>query len=405
MFSLAVIFMSVLGCTKPEEGGKDNPQPPAPPQEQITIPSTVNVTPVVQAEGGEAKITFTAAAAWTASVIGTKADSWVDVNPKSGNPGAAEIKISTTKNDTYAERNATIQISCGGKTKDIVLTQKQLDNITVTTDKVELGEEGGTFTIELKSNIDFSYEIDGDWITYVSTKAYADKTLTFIAEPNDGVQKREGSVTVKGGKFSETVKVYQSGGEPTFSISQNIFNIGAEGGTVEVVVTSNIGYHATSNADWIHAVETKATRIESLWFTVDANTSDESRSGVIVICNDNQVCIPVTVNQAGRSGEEIFLELGVYSVEFDYQEKCSEVKVTSNESWSAVSSASWCTPVKIASGKYLNVCVKANDTGKKRTAQITVKTDRGGVEKTLKVSQSPQEGNEDFGDDGQIKWD
>ncbi|MCQ2175900.1 MAG: BACON domain-containing protein, partial [Bacteroidales bacterium] len=329
LFSLAVIFMSVLGCTKPEEGGKDNPQPPAPPQEQITIPSTVDVTPVVPSEGGEAKITFTAAAAWTASVIGTKADSWVDVNPKSGNPGAAEIKISTTKNDTYAERNATIQISCGGKTKDIVLTQKQLDNITVTTDKVELGAEGGTFTIELKSNIDFSYEIDGDWITYVSTKAYTDKTLTFSAEPNDGVQNREGSVTVKGGKFSETVKVYQSGGEPTFSISQNIFYLGAEGGTVEVSVTSNIGYHATSNADWIHAVETKAARTESLWFTVDANTSDESRSGVIVICNDNQVCIPVTVNQAGRSGEEIFLELGVYSVEFDYQEKCSEVKVTS----------------------------------------------------------------------------
>ena len=406
LIPLAVIFLSVIGCSKPENGGgKDNPQPPAPPQEQITIPSTVNVTPVVPPEGGDSKITFTAASAWTASVISTKADSWVDVNPKSGNPGPAEIKITTTSNDTYVERNATIRINCGGQTKDVVLTQKQVDNITVTTDKVELGAEGGTFTIELKSNIDFSYEIKDDWIKYVSTKAYTDKTLTFTAEPNDGVQKREGSVTVKGGEFSETVKVYQSGEEPTFSISQNIFNIGAEGDTVEVVVTSNIGYHATSNADWIHAVETKATRTESLWFTVDANTSDESRSGVIVICNDNEVCIPVTVNQDGQPSGDVFLELGVYSVEFDYQEKCSEVKVTSNESWSAVSSASWCTPVKIASGKYLNVCVKANDTGKKRTAQITVKTDRGGVEKTLKVSQSPQEENEYFGDDGQIKWD
>ena len=38
-----------------------------------------------------------------------------------------------------------------------------------TTDKVELGVEGGTFTIELKSNIDFSYEIEGDWIKFIST--------------------------------------------------------------------------------------------------------------------------------------------------------------------------------------------------------------------------------------------
>ena len=174
---------------------------------------------------------------------------------------------------------------------------------------------------------------------------------------------------------------------------------------MEVSVTSNIGYHASTSVGWIHEVSTKAAETKSLWFTVDANESTDPRSGVIVICNDNEVCIPVTVNQAGQPAEDIFLELGAYTLEFDHQERCSQVKVTSNESWSAVSSASWCTAAKIASGNYLDVCVKANDTGKKRTAQITVKTDRGGVKKTLTVSQSAQEGNEDFGDDGQIKWD
>lgn len=130
LFSLAAIFLSVIGCTKPDDGGKDTP--PTPPQEQITIPSTVDVTPVVAPEGGDSKISFTAAAAWTASVISTKADSWVDVNPKSGNPGPAEIKITTTPNDTYVERNATIQIKCGTETKDIVLTQKGKTFIHVT---------------------------------------------------------------------------------------------------------------------------------------------------------------------------------------------------------------------------------------------------------------------------------
>lgn len=125
LIPLVVIFMSVLGCTKPEDGGQDNPQPPAPPQEQITIPSTVDVTPVVPPEGGDSKISFTAAATWTASVISTKADSWVDVNPKSGNPGPAEIKITTTPNDTYVERNATIRIECGDDAREILLTQKQ----------------------------------------------------------------------------------------------------------------------------------------------------------------------------------------------------------------------------------------------------------------------------------------
>lgn len=124
LIPLAVIFLSVIGCAKPDNGGKDTP-PNTPPQEKITIPSTVDVTPVVPPEGGDVKVTFTAAAAWTASVISTKADSWVDVNPKSGNPGPAEIKINTTPNNTYVERNATIQINCGNDTQDIFLTQKR----------------------------------------------------------------------------------------------------------------------------------------------------------------------------------------------------------------------------------------------------------------------------------------
>lgn len=300
---LAVIFMSVIGCTKPEEGGKDNPQPPAPSQEQITIPSTVDVTPVVPPEGGDAKITFTAASAWTASVISTKADSWVDVNPKSGNPGPAEIKITTTPNDTYVERNATIQIKCGTETKDVVLTQKQVDNITVTTDKVELGAEGGTFTIELKTNIDFSYEIDGDWIKYVSTKAYSDKTLTFSAEANDGVQKREGSITIKGGGFSETVKVYQSGEEPTMIITQNEYNMEAEGGSIAVEVSSNVAVTMTipEDAGWITENKTKSVSTSTFHLDVAANDTYESRSAQITFSNEESgLSEKVTVNQEGK---------------------------------------------------------------------------------------------------------
>lgn len=50
------------------------------------------------------------------------------MNPKNGNPGPAEIKITAAPNDTYVERNSTIQIKCGGAAKEILLTQKQSVN-------------------------------------------------------------------------------------------------------------------------------------------------------------------------------------------------------------------------------------------------------------------------------------
>ena len=318
LIPLVVIFMSVLGCTKPEDGGQDNPQPPAPPQEQITIPSTVDVTPVVPPEGGDAKITFTATAAWTASVISTKADSWVDVNPKKGNAGASEIKITATPNDTYVERNATIQIKCDTETKDIVLTQKQLDNITVTTDKVELGVGGGSFTIGLKTNIDFNYEVEGDWIKYVSTKAYTDKTLTFSAEPNDGVQKREGSVTVKGGGFSETVKVYQSGEEPTLVISQDEYNLEAEGGSIVVEVSSNVAVTMTipENAGWITENQTKSVSTSTFYLDVAANETNEARSAKIMFINEESgLSESITVKQKGNIDFiNSKMDFGVYTI-------------------------------------------------------------------------------------------
>lgn len=385
LFSLVAIVLSITNCSKPDNG-KDNPQPPAPPQEQITIPSTVDVTPVVPQEGGDAKITFTAATAWTASVISTKADSWVDVNPKSGNPGPAEIKITTTPNDTYVERNATIQIKCGTETKDVVLTQKQVDNITVTTDKVELGAEGGTFTIELKSNIDFSYEIKGDWIKYVSTKAYTDKTLTFTAEPNDGVQKREGSVTVKGGEFSETVKVYQSGEEPTLVISQNEYNLEAEGDNIAVEVSSNVAVTMTipENVSWITENKTKSVSTSTFHLDVAANETYETRSAEITFSNEESgLSEKVTVNQKGKTFVHVTnVTLDKAELTLIEDEKATLIATVSPED-ATDKSVEWSSDNPEVASVDENGEVTAKTAG---TATITVTTKDGGKTATCIVT-------------------
>ena len=386
LFSLVAIVLSITNCSKPDNGGKDNPQPPAPPQEQITIPSTVDVTPVVPSEGGDAKITFTAAAAWTASVISTKADSWVDVNPKSGDPGPAEIKITTTPNDTYVERNATIQIKCGTETKDIVLTQKQVDNITVTTDKVELGAEGGTFTIELKSNIDFSYEIKGDWIKYVSTKAYSDKTLTFSAEANDGVQKREGSVTVKGGEFSETVKVYQSGEEPTLIITQSEYNLEADGGSIAVEVSSNVAVTMTipENVSWITENKTKSVSTSTFHLDVAANETYEARSAEITFSNEESgLSEKITVNQKGKTFVHVTnVTLDKVELTLIEDEKATLIATVSPED-ATDKSVEWGSDKPEVASVDENGEVTAKTAG---TATITVTTKDGGKTATCIVT-------------------
>ena len=403
LIPLAIIFLSVAACTKPDDGGKDTP--PTPPQEQITIPSTVDVNPVVAPDGSDTKITFTAAAAWTASVISTKADSWVDVNPKSGDPGPAEIKITTTPNDTYVERNATIQIKCGTETKDIVLTQKQLDNITVTTDKVELGVEGGSFTVELKTNIDFSYEIEGDWIKYVSTKAYSDKTLTFTAEPNKSVQKREGCVTVKGGEFSETVKVFQAGEEPTLVISQNEYALEAVGGSIAVEVSSNVAVTMTipENAGWITENQTKSVSTSTFHLDIAANETYEPRSAEITFSNETSgLSEKITVSQKGKT----FIH--VTGVTLDK----SEITLVEDEKTTLVAtivpedatdkSVEWSSDKPEVASVDENGEVTAKAAG---TAIITVTTKDGGKTATCVVTVETKSNVENPEEGGEWGWD
>lgn len=276
---------------------------------------------------------------------------------------------------------------------------------------VSTGYDKTDITLSFSTNKSWTAEVSfgassSGWVSLNSRSGTAGSQtiIATVSENSESVQ-RSAVITIKAGSASATITISQEAFKSEFSISPKAIEVAAEGGTVEVSVTSNIGYHASTSVDWIHEMSTKATETKSLWFTVDANETSEPRSAVIVICNDNEVCIPVTVNQDGQPAEDIFLELGAYTLDFDHQERCSQVKVTSNDSWSAVSSASWCTVQEIASGGFLEVCVKANDTGKSRTAQITVKTKSGGLEKTITVSQSTPEANEGFGDDGEIKWD
>jgi thiol-disulfide isomerase/thioredoxin len=84
-----------------------------------------------------------------------------------------------------------------------------------------------------------------------------------------------------------------------FEITPSEITMGSEGGEFSVDVTTNIGYKITSTPAWItELTDGEDTRTHR--FRVAPNESDESRSGVIVFCNDREVCVPVTVKQGGN---------------------------------------------------------------------------------------------------------
>lgn len=83
-----------------------------------------------------------------------------------------------------------------------------------------------------------------------------------------------------------------------FSLSEQNFEVPAEGGTIEVKVNTNVDYKFDILDDWITEVKAKALTERTHVLKIARNPSTEVRTGTVTFCA-NQQCIPVTVVQAG----------------------------------------------------------------------------------------------------------
>ena len=125
---------------------KNGDDPVPTPTFSITIEEE-NTHPTISQEGGTITIPFTATGNWTASLMNDRADGWITLTPSSGDAGDVLLSITTTANDTYDERNATIVLKCGNDTENIVISQKQKVAILVSSSKYEVEADGGDISV------------------------------------------------------------------------------------------------------------------------------------------------------------------------------------------------------------------------------------------------------------------
>lgn len=94
---------------------------------------------------------------------------------------------------------------------------------------------------------------------------------------------------------------------PVFKLSQKEFSMPANGGEISVNVAANMGYYISSMPNWITEKTTESSRIvtEKIHvFQIQENGEEEERQGVIVFCNENEQCIPVTVFQRAKLNDD-----------------------------------------------------------------------------------------------------
>ena len=297
---LALLLAAMLaGCgpgEQPQPG--DNPGQPA-----LELLSSAQSSLVFPAEGSDIKLMFSASAPWTAQVLTNIPGQWCTVTPDQGDAGSAvTVTVHTEGNTDGEDRTASVILLCGSTKVNVSVNQKSRNALTVTQGTFDFGPEGGTFTIEAKSNVELTWEIDPgckDWILPGTTRAMTTSYLPFSVAENEG-DRRSGSVTVKAGDLTETIRVNQEACRPTVVLGEAKLEVKAEAGEASIPLKTNVPVtvEIPKGVTWIHYVRTRALENKEVILSFDDNDTGEPREATVYIVNaENGIRQAVSVQQ------------------------------------------------------------------------------------------------------------
>lgn len=382
------LFFCLLLCHGCSYGENEEPAPKPEEKPSITVPSS-QTPPVFNQAGGNSTYSFTATADWTISTAETRNVSWLTVQPLSGKAGEAELTVITTANDTPDERRATVTIKAVTASCQFVVSQKQKDALTVTSNKIEMPSAGGQSTVEVKANVEYEYEIDTSaqtWIIPTATRGLTTSTLIFNIAENEDPEKREGKITVRSGELSETVTVYQEGSKPSLVLTRNEYTVSDKGEEITVELRSNINYEVKlPDVGWITETVTRAFSTHTHHFTITPNETYDARTAEITFINkENGIEEMVKVTQV--QWDAIIVAQSEYKV--PAEQNTLDFKVNTNVDFTVSVSADWIKQNASTKGlteKPLSFTIEGNASDEERTAVITLTS--GDLEQNIQVIQ------------------
>lgn len=274
---------------------------PVVPAEITLAPKTEYQIPLAGTE--DLVIPFTSSKSWTAS-LKTPVD-WVTISPLSGDAGECEIKVLVSATKDYESREAVIVIKSEDQTAEVTLVQGQVDNCTLLTkDVAEIGPDGGSAEIKVKTNIDWFVivpEEDQKWIHLAATKAYAEESVKVTVDKYSALNtERSSNLYVVCGNESAIFKVVQKGVD--FTLASTSASVDEQGGPVQVEVITNatIDWKLVIPEDaqsWIHLGD-KSGNIVNITVDPYAELDGEREAELEIAASDLESLI-FTVSQDG----------------------------------------------------------------------------------------------------------
>ena len=342
----------------------------------------------------EKKLTFTSNMPWTASVSGS---TWLSITPTSGEAGTNTLTVKAEENTTYDDRNAVITVAAGDTIRRVFVNQKQLNALTLTSDRFEVPVEGGEVKIEVKANVNFEAVIPTEYQSWIhksvtATRGLTTSTLVYKIDKSEEYDKREGKIIIKGNGKEETVTVYQVG-SGILTLTKNEFFLDSSAQEVTIEINSNFDYSVDMpNVDWIKEVkaQTRGLSSHTLRLAISENENYDERSAKIRIYDKNSdLSEEVSISQNQKDA------LLIGKSEYDISSSAQEItiEISSNVDYAVeLPEVDWIKEVKAQtrglSSHTLRLEISENENYDERFAIIKIYNKDSGLSEDILITQS-----------------
>ena len=247
------------------------------------------------------------------------------------------VSVTASFYDITEDRTAEITISNAkyNQSKSVKVTQKKFVlEFEVGISELTFEAEGGTQTIPVTANFEYSVSESADWLSYQITSSGVKLTATANVEEKENTAE----VKIYNNKYgvTKTVFVTQKKFVPEFKVdvSELVFGMDEEAQTIPV--TANFEYSVSISASWLSYTKTG----DGIKLSARTNASENKRFAEIKIHNDKyNLSSIIKVTQICP-----ILEIkNLSSLEFDYKGGEETIFINTNFSYDVMINADWVT--------------------------------------------------------------
>lgn len=279
-YLMLLLPVLMMGCKK---GTTDEP-------EAVKLALEPNSI-ICPAAGGDYTLMLTAPEAWTA----TCADSWVKVNPTSGNAGSIEISVKISANKESQESTSKIVFTAGEKSVEVPVRRLAKDQLALkilSETAIQTPKEGGSYIVNVESNIKWQISSNVSWAKIQGEAVKRNNAvITVNVDPATKPEETVATLTISplegSGIEKQTVTITRSASDATsMIIDKNKIDAPSGGGTYTVSVVTPVKWRAikSKDASWLTLSNNEKTGSGTFNVKVEAATSEtEEMSAVITV--------------------------------------------------------------------------------------------------------------------------